>query len=396
MSEGIKVSVFKYPDRTNLVLGYDDPITDKRVTKSAKTSDEQQANRAAAVWEDELRSGRFHAASKVTWEEFTTRYKAEKVSTMARSSQRNVDVSLGYVKKTIAPDRLAKLTPAVMSQFQAKLRQQGMKDTTLTAHLKTIKAALRWAERIGMISKAPRIDMPKVAKGQTMMKGRPITGEEFDRFFAAVPGDRPDDAPAWQTLLTGLWLSGLRLGESLELSWDDDAPFFVDLSGKRPVFRILAAAQKARRDELLPMTPDFAEWLLSTFPEAQRVGKVFKLTNPGGPAFNAHTVGMIISDIGEAANVVVNKTAGKFASAHDLRRAFGTRWAKQVTTAILQRLMRHSDIRTTMKYYVGANAADIAEDLWQQFGKAPQGNILGNTTQKKCQNPADSANTVSD
>jgi integrase len=190
--------------------------------------------------------------------------------------------------------------------------------------LKVIKAALRWAEHQGMMGRAPWFDMPKVAKGQTMMKGRPITGEEFDRFLAAVPTERPNDAPAWQTFLNGLWLSGLRLGEACALSWDEEAPFAVDLSGKRPVFRILAGAQKARRDELLPMTPDFAEWLLATFPGAQRVGKVFKLPNAEGEPFKPHTVGMIISDIGEAAGVVVNKTDGKFASAHDLRRAFSS------------------------------------------------------------------------
>ena len=124
----------------------------------------------------------------------------------------------------------------------------------------------------------PQIEMPKIAKGQTLMKGRPITGEEFDRMLAEVQTSARTIPQAWKDFLTGLWLSGLRLDEGCNLSWDEEAPFMVDLSGKRPVFRIMAAAQKARRDELLPMTPDFADWLLKTFPEAERVGKVFKLT----------------------------------------------------------------------------------------------------------------------
>ena len=64
--------------------------------------------------------------------------------------------------------------------------------------------------------------------------------------------------------------------KSLTLSWDQDAPFQVDLTGRRPAFRIYAEAQKSGRDEVLPMTPDFAQWLLQT-PEAERVGRVFKL-----------------------------------------------------------------------------------------------------------------------
>ena len=63
---------------------------------------------------------------------------------------------------------------------------------------------------MGLLTKAPAIEMPKVVKGQTMMRGRPITAEEFDRMLAAVPKVRPHDAPAWDRYLTGLWWSGLR------------------------------------------------------------------------------------------------------------------------------------------------------------------------------------------
>ena len=80
----------------------------------------------------------------------------------------------------------------------------------------------------------------------------------------------------WQYYLTGLWLSELRLEESLVLSWDEDSPISVDLSGKRPRLRIYAEAEKGHRNRLLPVTPDFAEFLLAT-PESEREGKVFKV-----------------------------------------------------------------------------------------------------------------------
>ena len=31
----------------------------------------------------------------------------------------------------------------------------------------------------------------------------------------------------WARFIEGLWLSGLRLGEGVALSWDEDAPFAV-------------------------------------------------------------------------------------------------------------------------------------------------------------------------
>ena len=57
----------------------------------------------------------------------------------------------------------------------------------------------------------------------------------------------------------------------------------------------------------------------------------------------------------------------KFATAHDLRRSFGSRWAKRVTLAILKRLMRHEDVKTTLKYYVDLDSDDIAAELWQSY-----------------------------
>ena len=55
----------------------------------------------------------------------------------------------------------------------------------------------------------------------------------------------------------------------------------------------------------------------------------------------------------------------KYASAHDLRRSFGSRWAKKVTPAILQTLMRHANISTTEKYYITLEADEVMEGLWE-------------------------------
>lgn len=52
-----------------------------------------------------------------------------------------------------------------------------------------------------------------------------------------------------------------------------------------------------------------------------------------------------------------------FASAHDLRRAFGHRWAKKVMPMVLKELMRHESVTTTEKYYVGVQAQETARHL---------------------------------
>ena len=85
-------------------------------------------------------------------------------------------------------------------------------------------------------------------------------------------------------------------------------------------------------------------------------------------------VGKIISKIGRAAGVVVDPESRKSATAHDLRRTFGTRGAKRVMPATLKELMRHSSIDTTLTCYVGQSAKRTSAELW-----ATLGNTLGNT-----------------
>ncbi len=394
MSDEIRVSVASAGPGRALSLYWRDPLTGKRKVVSARTKNEKEAERAAAVLQDELNTGRYVSPSKVTWADFRRRYEAEKLATLAPKTQDLARTALNHLERVLNIDKLAKVTSATMSRFQAKLREEGMRDTTLGKTLRHLRAALSWAVSVGLLVKVPEMHPPRAGKGQSLARGRAVTTEEFERILGKVAAGLVDVgksarhrkgppkrkvqhkpvevAPAvvesWRHYLRGLWLSGLRLEESLALSWDQDEPFAVDLSGRRPAFRIFAEAQKARRDEVLPMTPDFAEFIAQT-PEAERHGRVFKLVGQrGGRPMTPAKVGVIVARIGERAGVVVNKADGKYASAHDLRRAFGTRWAKRVMPAVLKRLMRHSSITTTMSYYVDLDAADVADELWAKFG----------------------------
>ena len=232
------------------------------------------------------------------------------------------------LERTLNPDRLCKLDSSAISRLQVKLRADGKQETTIACHLRHLKAALSWATKMGLLAKRPDFVMPKRRKG-SLAKARPVTGEEYDRMLAACDKVRPDDADAWKGYITGLWLSGLRLEEFSLLSWEPDSPFYIDLTGRRPVFIIRAEAQKSRRDEILPMMPDFAEWLESTFPERERAGKVFNL------GVESNQVSKVVTEIGKKAGVIVATvekrkpvdgklvatTVKKFASAHDLQRA---------------------------------------------------------------------------
>src|SRR4051812_16321882 len=93
-------------------------------------------------------------------------------------------------------------------------------------------------------------------------------------------------------------------------------------------------------------------------------------TITGSAIFRPLTRSPSVSTIGRRGGIVVNKATGKFALAHDLRQAFGTRWAARSMPAQFQRLMRHRSAETTMRYFVGFDADQETSGLWRRFGGA--------------------------
>jgi integrase len=113
---------------------------------------------------------------------------------------------------------------------------------------------------------------------------------------------------------------------------------------------------------------------------------VFKLTYRGKPVNRTrHAVGKYVKAIGTKAGVITEqrekngKLVNVFATAHDLRRAFGFRWSRCVMPAVLRELMRHESLETTMRYYVGVNAEATADELWAAIG----GNLGGAPNQNE-------------
>ena len=225
-----------------------------------------------------------------------------------------------------------------------------------------MKAALRWALGQKLILDCPKIRMPKgTSSGKA--KGRAVTTEEFERMLSNVPKVVGEDrVESWKFLLKGLWWSGLRLGEALKLSWDNPQDLMVDLTGKRPFLRIQGTAEKGKKDRILPLAPEAAE-LLQTVPESEREGLVFKMKWQRNHRKTARvdTVSPIVWDIGKRTGV---KVAEKTASAHDLRRSFGLRWADRVKPHVLEQLMRHASLATTLTYNVQSAADEMAEAAW--------------------------------
>jgi integrase len=95
---------------------------------------------------------------------------------------------------------------------------------------------------------------------------------------------------------------------------------------------------------------------------------------------NRLNVGPVVSAIGKKAGVVVDErlvkgaTAREFASAHDLRRAFGQRWSRKLARPQdLQEFVRHASLTTTFAFYVTDDVEATADAIWEGsvLGSAP-------------------------
>ena len=393
MNDQIRVHVVDY-GRASLYMRFVDPVTGKQVTRSTGTKRKREAERIAAKWEAELHSGAYKPPSRMTWDEFWERYDSECLSGLAETTAKKSLCVRSVCENFGKPERIASIDERWLSEFAAWMRGNKLSENTIDGYLAHLQAALRWAAKMGYRAAPPKVDKPTRARSQRG-KGRALTTEEFERMLAATPkvvGDA--DAASWRSFLKGLWWSGLRLGESLSLHWDRDGRIRPILNGQESMLLIPAELEKGNRDRLLPMAPEFTEFL-SAVPKSERRGRVFHLRQRchGTGQLTKDRICRQVGEIGKRANVAVwthPKTSKvKYASPHDLRRSFGFRWAERVMPAVLQEMMRHESIDTTMQFYVGRNAKRTAATIWNAYDGSG-GNTLGNSALETVEIPAES------
>jgi integrase len=369
----ISVTIVKYPDRKYLMMRYVDPTTGKQIARSTRTTRRREAERTAVKWEAEVRAGRGSSRITISWEAFRDRYEDEVIPGLAVNTGNLLTTTFNAIERILMPKRLSDLTADRLSHFQAKLREGGLAEPSIRTYLAHLVSSLKWAATVGLIPTVPKVQRPKRVKKSKMMKGRPITGEEFDRLLAkTIDVVGIERAESWKYLLRGLWLSGLRISEAVQLYWDRDDRLRAELGTRRPMLIIPGELEKGHKDRLLPMAPEFAQFLIAT-PEANRKGRIFRPLQRYGKdrEYTGKAVARVISKIGQSTGIKVHQNVRtgkiKYASAHDLRRSFGERWARKVMPQVLQELMRHESIETTLKYYVGRNAELTADVLWDVF-----------------------------
>lgn len=365
-------SVYRPADRKFYYVQWRDEKTEKIKTKSTK----QTTLSDAYVWlganqNDLLNEKPIEAPEdRLTYDDAVERFVDQSLKGKSPATIRRNKSSLNKLKTTMAFTHLDEVDSKLIEKFTNKLYAEKLSGFTIRTHLMIVRKMLRWCKRKGFVRKIPHFEMPGSLEG---IRGRAITLEEFERMIKAIPevvGENGKES--WEFLLYGLWWSGLRISEAMDLHWTDDSNITIDFSGEYPMFAFQAHAQKNRKMQYTPMAPEFVEHIQNE----RRRGYVFNPLRRAKPyhlRMETTHVGKIITKIGEEAKVVVSKNRGKvkYASAHDLRRSFGDRWSWKIGERELQELMRHESIETTRKFYAKRDASRSAKKIWDFFTNNP-------------------------
>lgn len=368
-----------FPKNRPIQIRFKPPGSNNESRLSTGTYDPEKAESVAEEVKAKLLLGidprptKDDSGDEMLWSEFRDHYfdlKQFRSANTKSSTENRLDVcerllDVKYLREAMNPARLAKCQQALLAA--------GRTPHTVKSYMATLQAALNWAHGLGWVPE--RVKFELISTNQLSgMKGRALTETEYLSMLSLCDVERRTNPESWKSLLRGLWHSGLRLSEALLMSWDlpDTITPKLHRSGN-VLLEIPAACQKNKKDEVIPVTPEFAS-IMNEVPLEDRTGWIF---NPAkvrgqGATRDPRYVGKVISTIGKAAEIFVNSN-GKPASAHDLRRSFGQRLADAgVLPRDLQAIMRHSELRTTERYYIKHDVAKQASRI-----SAVLGTVLG-------------------
>jgi len=328
-------------------VGWIDPDGKRR---SKRIGSKSIATKYARKLEGQVAAGTYQSPARKQWAAFCEEYDQRILGTLDPDSRRLALGALKQFQQIIKPVRLTAIKTQAIDDYiahrrTARGRKRGstIASATLNKELRCLKAALRVAHDWGYLPVIPKFRMVKEPKELP----RYVTPGDFAAIYQACDvATRPDGghySPGdwWRGLLTFLYMTGWRIGETLSLRWDD-----VSLDNGQAITQ--AQDNKAGRGEMVPLHPvvvdhlrklvDFGPTVFS-WPHDQRA-----LYRPFARIQRAAGIHLPCHQDHEHTHLC------HVYGFHDFRRAFATCNAETLSADALQTLMRHKSYQTTQRY----------------------------------------------
>ncbi len=204
------------------------------------------------------------------------------------------------------------------------------KTKSMNFEIKALRTIFNYGIKWELTSKNPTDGV----KSQKVTDAKPLRFLSREEAMALLESSPQD----MRSIILGFLLTGMRRGELEHLVWDD-----IDFSAGMIRIRHKADWRPKTGERDIPMNSDMKDLLLQL--RATRRPEVpYVFTIDGKPAFT--------SDIRRRLMRIAKRAHVKdMTSIHALRHTFGSLLAKSgVALPIVQRLLGHTDIRTTMIY----------------------------------------------
>jgi len=330
----------------------------KRITVSSGTSDKRAAHRILAEKEAEVAlilSGAVDPLHEHYQEQvckpaqehldgYLTSCKDKQAAFGLKQKKRHLD----WLLEATGAARLTDILPDVVDARLCALSEAGISARSINLKLECARAFLTWCVKNGRLRSNLLVVIPRRNEVLDRRRVRRALTEKETKSLMAVARRKAQQNS--QAKLRPLWylfalLAGLRRSDLERLTWGA-----VDLEARRLTIR---GGKAKRRVDELPLHPELVKEIRSTRPRnVLPAARVFPK-----PVSN----GTRQKDFKEAGIVLVNDR-GEHADLHALRVTYGTRLALGgVLPAVHQRLMRHSTVELTMRYYTKLGLTDLAE-----------------------------------
>jgi integrase len=240
--------------------------------------------------------------------------------------------------------------------FMAWRRRQKLKGKTLNDYLSDVCVLLNWMKQQGRIGCNPLLGaVEKIRTAGDESDRRALTDDEVSGLLN-VAGPR-------KAVYLMAVRTGLRRAELKALRWSD-----VHLEGDKPFLSVRASTTKNGKPATMWLGADLVAELLPVGPAS---GAVFADGVPSMEQFRA-----------DLASAGITEADGRKVVFHSLRHTLATQLARSsVPPRVSMEVMRHSDLRLTMKAYTDSSMLPTCEVL----GQLPVYAIAASDTQKDAQ-----------
>lgn len=332
-----------------------------RYSKSFDTR--KHAERFAEKMQQEVRHGAPDPPDEITLDEFIKEHGKVMEGQVAEASlydqMRALGMFMGHVGRHV---RLSNLRSRDAESFiSARLKKVAI--GTANKDIRTLKAVFNVAiERRKYLRVGQNPFAAIKERKQAAKVVRYIAHDEFQKLMDTAP------TAWWKALLAMLYSTAGRLGEIMNLTWAD-----VDFNGNQ--IRIVT---KDASQSLFEWEPkDHEARILSVPADAMKLLSDLRADGSGNcpyvfiPESRWEYVKKELKaktwEQGKSVMNNMNRDFGRLRERagvahltfHDFRRTCITNWARKIPAHVVKTLAGHSDIKTTLKYYVAIQQVDL-------------------------------------